>query len=141
MRASLGNSMLLSIVIVFISLIILVFIGVLSYSKAYRVKNGVIEILERYDTYDPNNAAENDAIRQYLKQVGYQIGSCSSTVTNNMANTGYKLCIEKLDSSDGGYRFKVTAYVEYNFPIVNTALSTPISGETRILGTDYNIKK
>lgn len=133
MRASIGNSLLLNIVIIIVSLVILVFVGILSYSKAYRVKNGIIEILERNEELNDTSTQE---ISQYLKQTGYKVGKCPKDKENN--GTGYKVCIEQQDSDINGYRFKVTVYVEYNFPIVNSILSTPVTGETRTLGVNYS---
>ena len=45
MRESLGGSMLLNLVVIFTGLIIIFFVGILSYSKAYRVKNRIVEII------------------------------------------------------------------------------------------------
>ena len=52
MRESLGGSMLLNLVVIFTGLIIIFFVGILSYSKAYRVKNRIVEIIEKYGTYE-----------------------------------------------------------------------------------------
>lgn len=47
MKESLGNAMLFNIIIVFVILLIAFFIGSLSYSKAYKVKNKIIEEIEQ----------------------------------------------------------------------------------------------
>ena len=59
MRESLGGGFLLNIVIIFAGVVIMLFIGILSYSKAYGVKNRIIEIIEKYGAY-------NDAVVKEL---------------------------------------------------------------------------
>ena len=39
--------MLLNLVVIFSGLVIVFFIGILSYSKAYRVKNRIVELIEK----------------------------------------------------------------------------------------------
>ena len=45
MKASIGGSMLLYIVLFFVSVVILFFVGIISYNKAYRVKNRIVNII------------------------------------------------------------------------------------------------
>lgn len=52
MRSAIGNSLLMSLVVIIVSLVMLVFVGILSYSKAYRVKNRIIEVIEKYGSFE-----------------------------------------------------------------------------------------
>lgn len=52
MRDSIGGSMLLYLIVIFIGVVIALFVGILSYSKAYRIKNRIIETIEKYGTYE-----------------------------------------------------------------------------------------
>lgn len=150
MRSAIGNSLLMSIVVIIVSAVVLIFVSVLSYSKAYRVKNGIIEIIEKYGRYE-NNDYVHEEIASYLNQVGYQLGDCNTNkVSNNIASKedtrGYKYCIEAeyegIDAESNthtGYRkYKVTTYVEFNFPIVGSISPIAVSGETKILGRNYD---
>lgn len=132
MKASIGNSLLLTIVIIISSLVMLVFVNIISYAKAYRVKNGIIEILERNMEY---NSKSEEEIKQYLKQVGYKTGTCPKDEYNN--KTGYKVCIERKELSDGGYSFKITTYMDYEFPVINSSIFGSVSSETKILRSNY----
>ena len=52
MKDAVGGSLLLNIVVIFTSIVILFFAGIMAYSKAYKIKNRIIEVIERYETYD-----------------------------------------------------------------------------------------
>lgn len=146
MKSAIGNSLLMSLVVIIVSLVMLVFVNVLSYSKAYRVKNRIIEIIERYGSYENESAKQE--IGSYLKQVGYQLGTCAKQndeemnwVFSEQDTMGYKFCVagvyENQEERTGYRHYIVTTYVEYNFPVINQILTTPVTGETKILGEDY----
>lgn len=142
MREAIGSSLLLSIVVVFVSLIILFFVSVLSYTKAYKVKNKIIDVIERYETY--NTTVETE-IKSTLSEMGYQLGDCKSN-QNDLNESGYKYCVYKVcegttnrkGKCEGAYYYKVTTYIQFYFPIIGELYNPPVYGETRILGKDYN---
>ena len=131
MRSAIGNSLLMSLVVTIVSVVIILFVSTFSYSKAYKIKNGIIEIIEKYGVYEGNEAVHNE-IATYLSEVGYQLGNCDEgKVTNNIAGPnetkGYKYCVEAdyenpeaSTNKEKGYRkYRVTTYVEFNFPKKN----------------------
>lgn len=163
MKDSLGGSMLLYLVVIFTSIIILFFVGILSYSKAYKVKNKIIEIIERYDgeIMDSINNAQIsptvlDEINLELSNVGYKVVSSSNgnrndkcskdssrgTCTNlNTSSFNYCLCAHSDPNSvaeKGAKIFEVITYVQFEFPVIGDLLTFPVRGETRILGKNYN---
>lgn len=142
MREAIGSSLLLSIVVVFVSLIILFFVGILSYSKAYKAKNRIIDVIEKYDGYE-NQYDENgkniveDEIISSLSEMGYQVGNCENS--GNINKSGYKYCVYRIDTEkDGHYYYKVTTYVQFYFPIINELFKPAVTSETKILGENYN---
>ena len=99
MRESLGGSMLLNLVVIFTGLIIIFFVGILSYSKAYRVKNRIVEIIEKYGTYEKIDSSTNtnivtDELNNDLKAAGYEtsLSKKCDTIRTRLVN-------EKYDSS------------------------------------------
>lgn len=152
MRESLGGAMLLNLVVVFTGLVIVVFIGILSYSKAYRVKNRIIEIIEKHETYDGNVANE---LNSDLKNAGYNASNptkCedikSSLVDqdngrypdleNNLNEYGYNYCVfESTNTSDGNY-YVVVTFIRFEIPIIGDILTFPVYGETKILNKNYD---
>lgn len=137
MREAIGNSLLMNLVIIFVSIVILFFIGILSYSKAYRVKNRIVSIIEKYDGY---NTSAQEEILVDLKSAGYRSTNNSKCTSENLNNTTYNYCIYEIrDKSSGdSYYYKIVTYVHFDFPIIGNLISFPVKGETKILGKTYN---
>ena len=146
MRESLGGSMLLTLVVIFTSIVILFFVGIIAYSKAYKAKNKIIEVIERYDgniTTHFNDVI--DPISEAMRLMGYRVSkptNCgkdsSSGSCNNLNNSEYNYCIcEQPSASAGGSTFEVITYVQFDFPIIGDLLTIPVKGETRVLGKNY----
>lgn len=136
MRESIGNAFLFNIIIIFTLVIILVLVGSLSYSKAFRVKNRIVEIIEKHKSYNANAKTE---IEQNLKSIGYKTNpyytqKCSDRGGTVMTDTStnYRYCIVKFENPKGVY-YGVTAYMYFEIPVINSILEFPIYGETAIL--------
>ena len=153
MKSAIGNSMLLNIVIIIVSAVILIFVSVLSYSKAYRIKNRIIEIIEKNETFEElvddsgNNIIENE-ISQFLHDSGYKVGNydnCAKAFESKgmegieiVHNGGYNYCVGKETTTDNATYYVVITFVEFNFPIVGSISPSAVSGETKILKKNYN---
>lgn len=136
MREAIGNGMLLNVVIVIVAAVMLFFAGIFSYSKAYRIKNRIVEIIEEYGEY--NSTAES-AISTDLKTAGYFNAKNKSCSSDNVNSTTYNYCIYKIINSDenNSYYYKVVTYTQFNFPFIGDFIKIPVKGETRILGKEY----
>ncbi len=163
MRESLGNALLLNLVIIFAGIVMLFFVGILSYSKAYRVKNKIIDTIEKYDGYD---GAQKD-IDEFLRDAGYSvvskdycndpngrvqrhvkedIGVTSSQMKSlNNSVSGYNYCVFEITGKttsvtgeDSPKYYVVVTFVHFNFPIIGDMINIPVYGETKILGRTYN---
>jgi hypothetical protein len=166
MKESLGGSMLFNLVLIFAGVIVLLFIGILSYSKAYKVKNRIVEIIEKYETYEhTDDSVVNDAVDEInpdLHMVGYDstYATKCDTIRDNLINSkysyklsenlnvyGYNYCIfEMCDQKDKndicisreGKYYIVVSFIEFEFPVINDVLTLPIYGETKMLGKTYD---
>lgn len=166
MRESLGSSLLLSLVIFVAGVIMAVFVSILTYSKAYRVKNSIVEIVENAETYD---TAVANAINANLKEYGYdaalpkrclgiqtKISSSGKFVSDNLNSSlfvndpGYNYCIfkvcdhfdivggvEKCESGESFY-YVIVTFSQFNIPVLNEVLSVPVQGETKKMGKIYD---
>lgn len=137
MRESLGNTFVFNIVIVFISIIIVLLVGSLSYTKTFKVKNQIIDIIEKYNGY---NAAAKEEIEFLLSRMGYKVNahgrqkcnaSDKSVVLNDYASN-YRYCVVQYSSERGNY-YGVTAYMYFEIPLINSLLEFPIYGETKVI--------
>lgn len=153
MKEAIGGSGLLYIVIIIVSVVVLLFVGILSYSKAYRVKNRIIEVVEKYGDY---NDTAKKAINQELSRMGYNTffgDFCSSgRVTNHISemglnpnevinlnsSDGYNYCIFELNKTNNGKYYVIVSFVHFEIPLIGEMLTIPVYGETKILGLDYN---
>lgn len=135
MREAEGGGMLLYLMIFFVTTIMLVFVGILAYTKAYKAKNRIIEIVESYDCGDfgewkTGTKAITLEIKDSLKDMGYQIADRNYKGEN--LGTGYKFNISYTPANRGGY-YKVTTFIHLDFPIVGNIVNMAVSGETKIM--------
>lgn len=153
MRDAVGGSLLLNLVVIFTSIIILFFAGILAYSKAYKVKNKIIEIIEANDGQIIENGVLksniNSTINTELTNVGYRVSGtpsdekCSNDSSRgnctNLNNDSFNYCICKQSSAvKEGISYEVITYVHFSFPVIGDLLTFPVKGETRVLEKDYN---
>ncbi|MGE5455833.1 MAG: hypothetical protein ACM3O4_01830 [Ignavibacteriales bacterium] len=135
MRESIANSYIFNLIIVFVGILIVLLVGSLSYSKTFKIKTRIIEIIEKYETY--NNGVVRTEINTLLSQAGYKVTrgtpkACPSlngqTAINNQSN--YRYCIYKF-SDVRGYYYTVTVFISFEFPVIGDVVEFPLTGQTR----------
>ena len=141
MKDAVGGSLLLNLIVIFTSVVILFFSGILAYSKAYKVKNKIIEIIESNNGNIVANGylKENvkTAIATELSSVGYLDSSRGTCHNLNTDNFNYCVCGPN-NSSRNGQTYEVITYVHFAFPVIGDLLMFPVKGETKVLGKNYN---
>lgn len=136
MRESIGGTWLFQIAIVFI----LLFAGYLAlsvnYSRAFKVKNEIISIIERNE--GPTTKAQSQ-ITQYLGTVNHTVvGKCETDETAFMS-THYgrgayclkKTCVDGHVISRAYY--KVTVFFKFDLPVVGDLFTFRVVGETKVI--------
>lgn len=140
----------MSIVIAFIALFSGYLAFSVNYSKAFKVKDGIVDRLEKHS--GPNQEAIDD-IAEMMSDVGYSsTGRCSSFfndntlsfigVTKNYVTPApheddkFNYCIQKVESLNPSGQLTSAYYTVYVFfslsiPIVNEMSLFNVSGETR----------
>jgi len=139
MRDAFGGAFSIKLILVFLILYISFICVAINYSRAFRVKNRIINIIEEYEGYPmvTNTTKTNQidaAINAYLLTTGYYIdkddvGTVSSC--NDLIGLGY--CIVEMNSNPLYY--KVETYMVFTLPIVNVSFPIRIQGETRRIET------
>ena len=152
MRDAVGGSLLLNLVVIFTGIVIIFFVGIIAYSKAYKVKNRIIELVERNEGY-PSSSEDAEFEKEIiteLSKVGYRV--VSERITNdkcsrdssrgncvNKNTTYYYYCVcEHSDSVSSGTSFEVITYVQFEFPVIGDLITFPVKGETKVLGKSYD---
>lgn len=146
MREAIGGSWLLGFVMLFIVLFSAYLAVSVNYTKAFKVKNKIINIIEENEGFStsvgdvsskPNDqlASSNrteDKIYYYLRDIGYATTKINNTKcpSGDMYAGGY--CIEKVCTSQGAY-YKVTSFIKIELPLIWDSFVIPIKGETKVL--------
>lgn len=145
MKEAISNSFLTTFILTIIIILILLVTGSLSYTKAFKVKNRIVNIVENAQTWDSNTVEQVDAA---LREIGYRVNvnnkqNCparkgaidnNDAVTDSAINSfgsNYRYCIYKYFTPKG-YYYGVTAYMYFDIPLISSLLELPVSGETKI---------
>lgn len=131
MRQSIGMNTQLNIIIIFILIVFALTAASLSYYKAFKVNNAIVNSIEKYEGF---NAKSQSEIEKNLKTLGYQQGvkNCKSDYSSSktIKKTTYGYCVEYVSNlSKGTYSYKVTTYMTIDLPIINI-IKIPIKTST-----------
>lgn len=147
MRDAFGSTFMFKLIIIFIVFYVSFMTIAVSYAKVFRVKNGVIDILEQYQ-YDSVGSRAQDVIGRvdnYLSKFPYNEGAngnveklCKEDSRNqNASNETYEnqftengACIIRTDLGEGSVFYEVVVYLVVSFPVFNQDFVIPIRGET-----------
>ena len=135
----------IKLILIFIVLYVSFMAVAVNYAKAFRVKNGVINLLEQNQFQVGTDRI--DFIDAYLEGVPYNLNNNASVKadchngtfgSNGIDNgTDYVLtqngvCITKIGDGTDFY-YKVTTYISIEFPFFDIYMTLPISGETKMI--------
>jgi len=151
MRESIGGAWLFGIVITFIFLFSAFLAYSVSYTRAFNMKNEIINYIEQNEGFsrfdgDVHNANLKDdttvegKVFYLIKNSGYNYQVAETVAcplgAENMPG-GY--CLTKICSGDSDKSltsYKVTTYIALSIPLINITVKIPISGETRTIYHD-----
>lgn len=153
MKESVGNALLYNIVITFVIVFIGLFVTSITYSKGYKVKNRMIEVIEKtYPTCVSQNKTVNECnsiisskIDDELSKIGYRgaprgwsARTCYEQLTKNIntnlvkyvnvRSSHYQVCFATINASSGSDLTSNNSNIYY---VVNAYmyLDLPIIGE------------
>lgn len=154
MKESIGYTVSLNIMIVFITIIVAFLCAALIYFKSNKVSNVITSAIEKYEGYNSSAIAE---INRNLSSLGYgsRSISCDTSVTDkgayncelvNDGTRGYCVyaCYEEDNKDASGkykgeyYYYKIRTNMMITIPIINDMLDIPIYSNTNRL---YNFSK
>lgn len=141
MREGLGSVALYNIIIVFIFMTFAILAGTLSYSKAFKANNRIINAIEKYEGYNDESATW---INDYLLSIGYQadenIPECNvrrglEPMSKNSINQFHRFCVyaEEVDTRayNGRYvQFGVVTYIYIDMPLIGNFFRIPVYGKS-----------
>lgn len=140
MRESIGSIALYNIIIVFIVVTFAILAGTMSYSKAFKVNNRIINAIEKYEGY---NEFSSPIIDRDLLSIGYQSQSrtydCSKRNGYNAMinlNQSYNFCVYEMpvetnEWKDRYVEYGVVSYIYLDFPLLGEFIRVPVYGVSR----------
>ncbi len=154
MKEAIANAGVFNLVIIFVIILLAFFVGSLSYSKAFKVKNKIVEEIEKDQGYTRSGDDSTEVrVEQWLKNIGYRVNTsnknntatCASSVSGNGGsgvlinkNSNYQYCVYEFDtcknssSANCGKYYRVIAYMYFDVPIISGFIKIPVKGETMI---------
>ncbi len=140
MNQAIGNTAIVNVVVVFVIIISGLFVASLSYSKAYKVKNIILNAIEEHEGFDEEVKAE---IEETLTEMGYRINrngqqkcptpNVDGTVEALNTASNHHYCVWRVKETRGTY-YIATSYVYFDIPLVD-GFEAPVTGHTK---TFYN---
>ena len=133
MRESYGNTLLITVMMIFVVMMVSFTAVIVNIAKTFRVKNQIIDYVEPYK-YGSNGIVDDNCIEKidaYLTNTGYQKVEFDDSITcDNIYWHDKGYCISPVGTDDNKY-YKVTVYVSVSLPFFEVKLKLPISGESR----------
>lgn len=146
MREAIGGTWLFTIVILFVMLFTGYLCLAINYSRAYNVKNAIVDVIERENGLDEEAKTE---INEYLQKVGYKtLGSCNTDegFTGNLSDQGYSYgqnyyCYRKInvpneatykDKGEATY-YQVQVFFKIDLPIFGETFTFRVTGDSKLL--------
>ena len=147
MRESFGGALMLKIFLVVIVLFIVFLCISANFARAFRVKNGVIDIIEQYQGVNSNSIP---IIEDYIQRMGYSCGGNNikevthyvlrdSGVGNNYqygnydGKNRYQRNLSGINATIPDKRFNVRVCIDWHFPIFNLNGTWEFGGQTEII--------
>ena len=146
MKESIGLTVTINIVVVFLAVAFVFIIGIVTYNRAHKAASLIIKELEKYEGY---NDLAFDQIDVDLSAIGYVGGDsshCKQTrtsyrITGELQETGnerFKYCIYRFDYDESlaeekynkHYSYGVVTYMTFDFNMFGIKLQLPIYAKT-----------
>jgi len=154
MREVTGSTWSFQIIIIFILIFACFLSMVLTYSKAYTIKNRMLTIVEKYEGIDSEAA---NVINSFASSHGYRsTAKCPIDEDNEwygainldgefeIANDSsrYYYCFRELDAQNGQIYYDIMVFYKFNLPFIGEITTFKISTETKtFIGNENRITK
>lgn len=138
MRETIGTTWTFQLMIVFILIFACFLSLVISYSKAYAIKNESLSIIEKYEGVRDTSA---EIINNFLKENSYRtkgncpdgwIGAENLEGTYQLVSSGqqYYYCFQEVPSQKNGIYYNIRFFYKFNLPIIGDITTFRIDGST-----------
>lgn len=138
MHESVGAAFIYSTVITIVGIILLLLVGSIGYSKAFKVNSRIVEIIEANDGF--NEIAQTE-IADSLSKIGYRISNSNCPSLDESygeytliphGTSNYEYCLYKHNNNRGTY-YTVLTYMYFDFPIIGDLIKIKVTNQTKTL--------
>lgn len=146
MREVSGSTWVFQLMIIFILIFACFLCLVINYSKAYRVKNEVLSIIEKYEGM---NGTSQGIINNYMKGETYlTVGSCpdgwygasinSENIEEARNGQKYSYCFIDSYTSNNLVYYNIIVFYKFNLPLLGDIMTFQVEGTTESFQGSYN---
>jgi hypothetical protein len=154
MKEAIANAGVFNLIIIFVIVLLAFFIGSLSYSKAFKAKNKIVEEIEKDQGFNDDT---QEQIENWLAGIGYRsfaggnnVAGCEATAAGNggavgtlvRVNSNYQYCVyefntcgDNADTLKCGVYYRVITYMYFDVPIITGYIKVPMKSETLTFNT------
>lgn len=134
MKEAIGTSFVFNLIMVFIGVMIALLVGSLAFSKGFKIRNRIIDIVQKHEGYTEEAVEE---INENLASIGYRLAIQENCKAHNGVqpmnnNSDYHYCMYRYNTTKGDY-YGVTVFIHFDIPLIGDWFEIPLYGETRIL--------
>lgn len=147
MRESIGGTQVLMICVTILLVMIVVLSASIGYTKAFKARNGLINLVQKYAKYGDSVNTISEKIHgeagTLLQDMGYMVSSGSGRNCTDrdsqkyddyemVKDKNYNFCIYRYADEQGNQYYGVETYMYFELPIfgTNDRFSFPLYGET-----------
>lgn len=132
MKEAIGTSYVFSLMMVFVGILIVMFVGSIAYTKGFKVRNKVIDLIEKNEGYTDIAIEQID---ENLASIGYKIidKECPTKKgTAGIQRSDYRYCVYEYNIEKGTY-YGVMVFISFDIPLIGNYVEIPIYGESRLI--------
>ena len=148
MRDAIGQVFVLQIIFVFVLLINGYMAYSVNYTRAFRVKNHIVNIIEQYE--GPYNEEGIAKINDYIEQTAYNVtnnqmldfqgesgGTAKCPGYNGWCYIEHDVSVDEADGERKGKYYSIVTFVNIDIPVINNIIGLgdflSVYGETRTI--------
>lgn len=131
MREAIGTSFVFSLMMTFVGILIAMFVGSIAYTKGFKVRNKIIDLIERNEGY----VAAKTQIDQDLSAIGYRVIDKKCPTHRGVQGkqiSDYRYCVYEYTVEKGTY-YGVMVFIHFDVPLIGDYFEIPIYGESRLI--------
>jgi hypothetical protein len=159
MKEAIAQTFIVSLILFFFGILLILFFGSINYSKAFKAKNKIINLVEKYgDSISSDDTVKQNFKTEFERELsagGYQTIEVNK-ITKNLCDKYYNgatgsgetliypsesdtvlkrtfdFCLIRKTSETGPY-YQVITFMRFDVPIIGDSLVFPVRGETKVL--------